>query len=282
MRDFCISEVGSLQTSTDEPSGLVSLDSKAGANAGGAAPLNPSSGNGAPLPAFGSTALSEDDLALIRGSEFFHRMGEQALFELMQWCRIRIFGAGRTVFRQDDEAKSFFLVLDGWLKVTKLTATGELMVRRIVKAGGTLAEAAAFCDGLYPGTAESLTDVRLLEVPLARVVAAVGGLQSLAFNMVIGMARQAEKTAGRLEESFHFTAPQRLAAFLIGLFPGEAKQTSTQLPYDKCLLALSLGMTPETLSRAFQSLRPLGVSSRSREICVEDVQALRRYCRLDD
>jgi CRP-like cAMP-binding protein len=100
--------------------------------------------------------------------------------------------------------------------------------------------------------------------------------------MVIGMAKQAERMAGRLEEAFHFTAPQRLAAFLIGLFPATAARMSTQLPYDKCLLALSLGMTPETLSRAFLALRSSGVGTRNREIFVEDVQVLRRYCDLDD
>lgn len=278
MRDFCISEAGPFQTPVDVPPGEGACDPKAIPDV--AVPAKPSFGGGAQTCKL--NPLAEDDLALIGGSDFFQQMGETELSDLLHSCRVRIFGPGRIVFRQGDEALSFFLVLEGWLKVTKLTVTGELMVRRIVKAGGTLAEAATFCDGLYPGTGESLTEARLLEVPMARVVAAMGGRQSLAFNMVIGMARQAERTAGRLEEAFHFTAPQRLAAFLIGLFPDSTARISTRLPYDKCLLALSLGMTPETLSRAFLALRALGVQTRNREIFVEDVQVLRRFCRLDD
>jgi hypothetical protein len=37
-------------------------------------------------------------------------------------------------------------------------------------------------------------------------------------------------------------------------------------------------MTPESLSRAFKALRPLGVASRGRTIQIERVEALRAFC----
>lgn len=233
------------------------------------------------VPVAGDGAPATDDMELIRGSEFFQSMPPDKLAEMLETCRVRTLPPGRIAFHQGDEAKTFFVVLEGWVKVTKPTVGGDLMVRRIVRSGGTLAEAAAFSTGQYPGTAEALSMTRLLEVPLAWVVDALGGRGSVAFAMVMGMARQAERTAGLLEQAFQFTAPQRLAAYLVNLLTGETSLAATRLPYDKCLLALSLGMTPETLSRAFATLRPLGVKTRNRDVLVEDVELLCRFCEME-
>ena len=56
----------------------------------------------------------------------------------------------------------------------------------------------------------------------------------------------------------------------------------TRLPFDKNVLAGRLGMTPETLSRAFMALKEQGVRTHNRCIYVEDVQRLRDFAAIDE
>jgi hypothetical protein len=48
------------------------------------------------------------------------------------------------------------------------------------------------------------------------------------------------------------------------------------LPYDKVLIAGRLGLKPESLSRAFAKLRPVGVEVRASHVVVHDVGKLRK------
>jgi len=227
-------------------------------------------------------AETRSDIEVVRASAFFGSLSGAQLDNILGLCRPRVVARGQTLFFQGDEAKCFYLVLEGWLKVVKVTPGGEAVIRRVVQGGETMAEAPAFSDGVYPGNAEAITPARVLEVPMSGFVAALGGRESLAYAMVLGMARQAESTASALECAYRYSAPQRLAAHLMKLFPQRAGHMEGLLPYDKSLLAHLLGMTPETLSRALAALRPFGVSSQGRQIIVDRVQVLRDYCRIDD
>jgi CRP-like cAMP-binding protein len=224
------------------------------------------------------------DRQIILGSDFFQGMADSGLSWLLETAHIRQVHRGQTVFFQADPAQSIFLVLDGWVKVVKLTASGDMTVRRIVTSGGTLAEAPSFATGVYPGTAEAISPARLLEIPTASIIQALGGQGSLAFTLFIGMARQAEKTALKLEQSYRCSTQQRLAAHLLTLLPHGSGRVSAEvhLPYDKGLLALSLGMTPESLSRAFVGLRAFGVRTRHKDIVIDDAVVLRTFCRIID
>jgi len=49
------------------------------------------------------------------------------------------------------------------------------------------------------------------------------------------------------------------------------------VPYEKRLLAAKLGCTKENLSRIFDTLRSVGVTTRDRSVVVRSVSALREY-----
>jgi CRP/FNR family transcriptional activator FtrB len=75
------------------------------------------------------------------------------------------------------------------------------------------------------------------------------------------------------------TTAQRLAAHLLGLTKAEAGAAEIRLQYGKKLLASELGMQPETLSRAFLRLQPLGVRYHKADdvFRIRDVTALREF-----
>jgi CRP-like cAMP-binding protein len=233
-------------------------------------------------PVLRSNGLTKDDLNVIQASDFFHSLEACGLNSLVGACRVGEADRGEVVFYQADPADCFFVVLGGLVKVVKLTERGDVTLRRIVGPGGTLAEAASFADGCYPGTAEAIMPSRVLAVPVQPLIDALGGSQSLAFTLVLGMARQAEKSALAVELAYRCSVPQRLALFLCALLPKAGCCAEADLPYEKVLLAQALGTTPESLSRAFAKLRAIGVQTHRRGVWVEDVSVLRTFCGLNE
>ena len=56
---------------------------------------------------------------------------------------------------------------------------------------------------------------------------------------------------------------------------------SFELRFRKTLIASHLGMTPETLSRAFQKMRQLGITVDGSTIRLKDAFALCHFCDLN-
>ncbi len=50
------------------------------------------------------------------------------------------------------------------------------------------------------------------------------------------------------------------------------------LPYDKSLIAMQLGMKPESFSRALAKLRILGVRTERNKVSLSDVAKLLAFC----
>jgi hypothetical protein len=69
---------------------------------------------------------------------------------------------------------------------------------------------------------------------------------------------------------------QRVAEFLASLSLAEQGRCALALPYDKILIAGRLGLTPESLSRAFAKLRGVGVTINASQVNVRDIVELRR------
>jgi CRP-like cAMP-binding protein len=74
------------------------------------------------------------------------------------------------------------------------------------------------------------------------------------------------------------TTAQRLGHYLLELAPEQNRQSATlRLPFDKRLLAARLGCRQENLSRAFATLRDLGVETHGARVVLHDIPRLRDY-----
>ncbi len=78
------------------------------------------------------------------------------------------------------------------------------------------------------------------------------------------------------------SAPQRIAAFIIGLDPRSDGPAEMALPFEKSLLANRLGMKPESFSRALARLRPYGVTIEKETITISDLGLLREFACCSD
>ncbi|HVI50503.1 MAG TPA: cyclic nucleotide-binding domain-containing protein [Candidatus Sulfotelmatobacter sp.] len=222
------------------------------------------------------------DLTVLRCSPMLETMDETAFSALVGQGKIRAVHRGEALFHQGDAAQSLFVVLEGCLKVYRTSSEGVVTVRRIAETSDTLAEASAFIGGRYAAGAEAVWDSRLLELSADAVLMAFATSPALARSVAVLLSQRLERQMQELESAYWASAPQRLAAFLAEMFDADAGEVDTRLAFDKNVLAARLGMTPETLSRAFLALKDKGVRTHNRCVYIEDAQRLREFAALDD
>ena len=184
--------------------------------------------------------------------------------------------AHTTLFRQGDPATAFFIVVDGWVKLYRINVSGEETVIHILTRGDSFAEAVAFTNARYPATAEAVTDARVVRIPANHIVACIRESPDIALAMIASTSQHLRHLVRQVEQLKAQSGVQRVAEFLASLSATEQGHCAVALPYDKVLIAGRLGLTPESLSRAFARLRSIGVVVDNAHVVVKDVAKLRQ------
>lgn len=225
----------------------------------------------------GKAILGPDDLAVARQTAVLGGLDGGTLDILLGAASLRVVDRGEILFVQSDPADAFFVVLDGWVKLYRVSPGGEEAVVAVFTKGQSFAEAAVFTGGRFPVTAEAVTRTRLLRVPSAALLDSIRSSPDVAFAMLATTSQHLHMLVQQIEQLKAHTGAQRVAEFLVSLAPVDEGECMIDLPYDKFLIAGRLGMKPESLSRAFLRLRDLGVSIRQNKAAISDVDRLRVF-----
>lgn len=222
--------------------------------------------------------MDQNDWQIVRSTPLFGAMPQEVAQSLVGNQAAHVYEKGTLLFQQGEPAASFFVVLDGWVKLFRVTPDGSEAVVGVFRRGETFAEAAIFLGGRYPVSAEISTTARLLRIDGEMLRRRIREQRDLALSMLASASYHLKALVEQIEV---LSAPQRVADFLIRLCPTREGPFTVELPYEKALIASRLGMKPESLSRALSKLRPLGVSVE-RERSIVDVDLLVRFVESQD
>ena len=220
--------------------------------------------------------LSGPELGLIRALPLFSGLAPHQLMTLLEGAAVRSFPRGATLFIQGDSADRFFIVLDGWVRLTRTTADGSEMTVALFGKGDSIAEAALFQSGRFPVNGQVVEPSRLVVVPGESFMARLRESTELCLNMMAALSRRLHAFLAQLEQVSTRSTTERVALFLLRLAREQTGSCTIELPLDKTLIAARLGMQPETLSRAFVKLRQHGVEVTGSAVAIADVAMLRR------
>ncbi|TNE37102.1 MAG: cyclic nucleotide-binding domain-containing protein [Alphaproteobacteria bacterium] len=219
--------------------------------------------------------LREDDFQLLKASPLFKALTDEAIISLISDGHIKTFDRKTTLFVKGEQADRFYLVLEGWVKLTRESLEGQESIISVFAKGETFAEAAVFSRQGYPVNAITVSQCRLLVVPASSTFRAIKENSEYALNIVASMARHMHNLVKQIEQLSVQSSTERLANFLLSQCPKGAKEATIYLPIEKSLLAGRLGMQPETLSRSFAKLRKLGLQSRGNKVTISNIPAIR-------
>lgn len=220
--------------------------------------------------------LGEEDSALLRNLPLFSGLSRSELFHLIHDSWIDRFPAGTLLFLHGDPARSFFVVLEGWVKLYRSTPDGDESVIAVMPAGDSFAEAAAFESGTFPVSAAVVEDARILSIAVTPFLDKVLSDRALTIKMMAALSRRLRLLVHQVEDLSLKSSTERLAGYLTTLVDGESGSTSVRLPFEKALIARHLGMQPETLSRSFARLKAHGIVAEGDMIRIPDVSNLRQ------
>lgn len=217
------------------------------------------------------------DAQIVRKIPLFSGLSEEAFAWLAVKMQPVAVPAGQTLFLQDEPANHFYVLLDGWVKLSRLAEDGAEAIVNVVAPGETFAEAAVFAQERYPVCAEAVTDVRALGLGAADFGETIAGNREIAFAILGSLSLRLRQLVRQIEHLQIKSAPQRVADFLLNLCPPGKDRCTLALPLNKGLIARRLGMRPETFSRAMARLKTVGVEPLEGRVSVASVEALKRF-----
>lgn len=191
----------------------------------------------------------------------------------------RNFTKDSDVVHHGDVASSLWLVLNGWIKLTRQTPDGQETLVGLCSEGDVFGEAALFAHGSYPYHATVVGgDAELAAVPAETIRHLMQQDNSASSAILALMNERMSQAQLKLEHLSTLSAAQRLGCFVLRLCkPITLLHTTLQIPVEKHVLAAYLGMKPETLSRSQQQLKSIGVEINGAQVVVSNVPRLREF-----
>ncbi len=221
------------------------------------------------------TGITREDIRRLGQVYLFSGLVPNDLRKLLATSSIRRYPDRTTLFMEGDTADRFFVVMDGWVKLFRLTENGQEVVISVSSPGESFAEAAIFDSNIFPVSAAAITDVRLLVINAEGLMRQLSENMNFTFNMLGSMSRQLRQNVTKLHQMCSMSSTERLADFLLSLSTSHNGTATITLPLDKSLIAARLGMQPETFSRALAKLKTVGVHSAGHDVVIKDLDALR-------
>lgn len=223
-----------------------------------------------------ASKLTAGDLQVVTRIAVFRGLRSETVEHIIEPATAVMLRPHEWLFRQGDPATAFFILVDGWMKLYRITPSGDETVIHTLTNGDSFAEAVAFTGSRYPATAEAVTDARVARVPADHVVRCIRESPDIALAMIASTSQHLHHLVQQVEQLKAQSGVQRVAEFLASLAPDQQGPCTIKLPYDKVLIAARLGLTPESLSRAFARLRSVGVMIDASHVSVRDVEKLRQ------
>lgn len=223
-----------------------------------------------------SSKLTAGDLQVINRVAVFRGLKPETVQHIIAPATASMLRPHETIMRQDDPATAFFIVIDGWLKISRSTQAGDETVIDMMQKGDSFAEAVAFSGSRYMASAEAVNMARVARIPADHLIRCIRQTPDIALAMVASVSQRMHHLVQQVEQLKAQSGVQRVAEFLASLSLAEQGHCALALPYDKILIAGRLGLTPESLSRAFAKLRGVGVTINASQVNVRDIVELRR------
>jgi len=214
------------------------------------------------------------DMALLRSLPLFRSLSDATFTRLADSVRFDRYVKGETIVRQGEKAQWVVVVLEGYVKLSRTAANGEETLIHIFGRGETIAESVAVLGDNHTTTAEATGPTRIVRMPAHIVAQAARDAPELALAILSESSAKIWALMDEIEALKAQTADQRVLRFLLSLCPQEDGPVETRLPYTKGVIAASLGLKQETLSRSFARLKSVGVEIDGRKATIQDPRKL--------
>ncbi len=210
----------------------------------------------------------------------FANLPERDVKSFTDAAHLKSYKKGQTLYLEGEDATHFYVICSGWLKLFHVTEEGEEVNLAVLTASNITGDSSIFENGRYASSAQVVEDAQILSIPIALLKEQMRSNNQLAHNMLTSMIKYQRRHELQLEQYLHYSAPQRIGCFLLALCPvlDQIDGVELELPYDKTLIASTLGMKGATFSRALNMLRlETGLHISGTHVTIASIQRLKKF-----
>lgn len=219
------------------------------------------------------------DRTLISGLPLFQGLLPQEQETILKDAKSSRYPKDVTIFSQEEEAHSFFLLLAGHIRVVKTTPEGEQVIARYINEGELFGIATAIGRTTYPANAIAAVDCVTLAWPIRLWKDFTGLYPSFTAGAYVTVGRRLQETQDRVVEMSTEQVEQRMAHALLRLVNQAGRKTDSGIEIDFPItrqdIAEMTGTTLHTVSRIMSAWENRGLIFGGRQkVIVADPHGL--------
>lgn len=219
----------------------------------------------------------------IGGIALFADLSPEQRHALARIAVRKSYGRGEAIFSEGDEARGFFVILSGGVRIYKLSPDGKEQILHIFEDGDPFGEVAVFSGTSFPAYADAVRESSLLFFPRDAFINLIRQDPDLSLAMLAILSKRLRIFSGIIEALSLKEVPGRLAAHLLSLSERNGGSDAVELSMSKGQLASLLGTIPETLSRIFSRMQKNGLlRSEGASVTILDRAGLRGIAEGDE
>ena len=216
-----------------------------------------------------TTVADRAHIEALKPIELFTGLDEKALARIYADARLRTLRPGTVVFRQRRPAQTFYVVLDGRVRITEVTAEGHTVLLRFIEAGQMLGAMAALEGMTYPVNAEAVVQTRALAWSTRAMATLMDRYPRIMKNAMGLMVQRIGELQQRCIELATQRVEQRIARAILRLIQQAGQRTAegvtVNMPLSRQDLAELTGTTLYTVSRTLTRWQSQGLVKTGRQ-----------------
>jgi CRP-like cAMP-binding protein len=199
----------------------------------------------------------------------FKDLDDLQLIEVLQAGRQREVEPDTFLYMQGDEAISFYLLLNGRIKLTQVTPDGQEIILRYASPGESFGLIAVLTEQTYPVSAYVVNNSRILVWQRSEMNTLMGRMPTMAMNALRILSGRVREFQDRIRELSTERVEQRIARAVLRLAHQTGKKVPQgiflDLPISRQDLAEMTGTTLFTVSRTLSKWETMGLIITGRE-----------------
>lgn len=217
-----------------------------------------------------------DRVSALRRIPLFGPLTEAELELLARRSIEKRYAPGEALFHEGDECEGIYLLIEGRVKIYKISPSGREMTIAVEQAPGSVAELPLFDGDPYPASVAALTGVTALLLYKRDFHQICRQHPEVSLKMLAVVGRRLRQLVQTIEGVTFGSVRQRLARMLMELSE-EAGSETFCLPATHQELASRLGTVREVVSRNLGRFQAEGlIRSAERQITIIDREGLER------
>lgn len=184
----------------------------------------------------------------------FTSLKPEKLVKIAALARSCNFMKQQIVFSEGDSSEGFHLIIEGKIKVYKLSGDGKEQILHFFGPGEPVGEVPVFEGSDYPAFAEAVMPTNTVFIPKKEFIELIRTDSQIALELLAILSRRLHYFTVLIDDLSLKEVPARLARYLLTMISTSDDNKRVDLEISKTQLAALLGTVPETLSRAMAKM----------------------------